>query len=1171
MHKHGSTLIFSPSDLTRFLDSAFVTWMDRLELERSERDGMHSTNPQANAPRQKVLHDAMDLLEELKPDAETETEKILKQKGNKHEQEFVQQLKAEGRDVCDVSSGKDRLPATIAAMKAGKDVIYQAAFKHDRLKGYADFLMKVPGDSNLGKYHYEPWDTKLALRSKPYFLVQLACYAEMLEHVQGLLPTHVYVVLGNKQEDKFRTEDFFYYYQQVKQALINQQDNWNPDQPPDFIGLEEFRCWQTLAEHLMEQRDHLCRVAFINTVQIKKLYQSGVTTMTQLAKSKLASVPRMQSTTLENLKQQARLQIESKDLPVPKYELLPAQSEGQGLSALPAPSPLDVYFDMEGNTLAAGGLEYLFGATIVKNGKLDFIDWWAHDSQQEKRAFEDFIDWAYARWRKDPQMHIYHYASYEKTALRRLMGKYGTRERQVDDLLRNEVLVDLYTIVRKSLRVGTPNYSIKSIEHLYRPPRQGDVATALDSIVYYQRWLDQKDGDDWKTSKILNDIRLYNQEDCDSTWQLAEWLRKVQHQHKIKWQPPAAKEEPESEAAQERSKAAQLALKMLDELPAESSKPSDNLRLRELLAYLLEFHWREAKPVFWAKFDRHEMTEEELFEDPGCLAGLVRTRSAPREVARSFWYNYKFDPNQETKIDEGDNCFYAHDLNESIRVAEIDPDNGTIALKRAKNLDPPPDRLSLIKDEYVGAVPIAASIYRTAEAFMRGKQLPSAIEDFLCRRQPRVKNWKGGPLVKASTNLTAGAVDVITRLQGSTLCIQGPPGSGKTYTAAQAIAELLSRGKTVGITSNSHKAIANLMDKVAETVAARKGKLHAAKLQNNADDFHVRSEAVRKMAPTQFFNALPGTITLVGATAWVFSRPEADGLFDYLFVDEAGQVSVANLVGMSPSARNLVLIGDQMQLAQPLQGTHPGESGQSVLQYLLQDEQVIPDDFGIFLGTSWRMHPDVCRFISGAVYENSLVSQAGTEKRVLCLPASGKSATPVNLKASGTSATPLKLKESGILYVPVEHEGNSQDSEEEAAAIEQIVKTLQKCSFQDGKKVRPLTLDDILIVAPYNMQVRRLKALLPGAKVGSVDKFQGQEAPVVIVSMCSSTGDASPRGLEFIFSKNRLNVAISRAQTLAIVVGSPALARTHCSRVEQMELVNLFCRIMHEGALQQSG
>jgi uncharacterized protein len=241
-----------------------------------------------------------------------------------------------------------------------------------------------------------------------------------------------------------------------------------------------------------------------------------------------------------------------------------------------------------------------------------------------------------------------------------------------------------------------------------------------------------------------------------------------------------------------------------------------------------------------------------------------------------------------------------------------------------------------------------------------------------------------------------------------------------------------------------------------------------------------------------------------------------------------------------------------MQLAQPLQGTQPGDSGKSVLEYLLQDKQVIPNDFGIFLGVSRRMHPDVCSFISGAVYENRLQPHPDTAARALTFP---------------SSTSELITRTSGILFVPVAHEGNTQDSDEEADTIIRIVDELKRGIIRDGFDQNFDVRTDLLIVAPYNMQVRKLRQRLPGARVGSVDKFQGQEAALVIVSMCSSTGDASPRGLEFIFSKNRLNVAISRAKLLAIVVGSPALANTHCNRIEQMELVNLFCRIASEGRL----
>lgn len=1124
MQKINERLILSPSDLTRFLDSTFVTWMDRFHLEFP---GV------------------------VEPDAEDETNKILQQKGIHHERVFLQKLLSENRDVYDVSSEPDKFTATIEAMKEGREVIYQGALRDGQFLGYADFLVKTAGDSQLGNYHYEPWDTKLALKSKPYFLVQLACYADLLCLIQNVLPKNIYVVLGNQQLQAFRTEDYIYYYRQLRQALIKQQENWDKSKPPDFTGMENFGRWTTHAQNLMEEKDHLCRVANIRSGQIKKLTRSGITTMAQLAYSELDTIAYMQPETFFALKQQARLQVESKGLVKPKYEVI--LSQGRGLFALPAPSPLDVYFDMEGYPLASGGLEYLFGATVKEGAELKFYDWWAHNNEQEKLAFEAFIDWVYARWLRDPSMHIYHYAAYERTALRRLMGKYGTREKELDDLLRHEVFVDLFTVVRQSLRVGEPGYSIKNIEHLYKEKREGPVSTAMGSVVFYQRWLDDKDGDDWQSSKILAEIRAYNKEDCDSTYMLACWLWDLQQQQGISCcrkedTPPA---NPESQ--QRREVISQMVANMLQGIPADLAEKNEEMRLRELLAYLVEFHWREAKPVFWAKYDRHEMTEQELFEDPACLAGLTREKTIPRAVARSFHYDYSFQPVQDTKIDAGDECFFAHDLSKKIKIAQIDPDKGKVVLKCSPKMPPPPDYLSLIKNEYVDASIIAASIFRTASAFMDGQPLPQALEDFLTRRKPRIKGWVSGPIIPAGKDLTAGVMDAVSCLDNGTLCIQGPPGSGKTYTAARAIVALLNQGLKIGITSNSHKAIAHLMDKVAQ-LQPDKGLLRAVKVQSDSKDFYVQDDYIHACPPKKLFESKQD-FNLIGGTAWLFSNPETVGMLDYLFVDEAGQVSIANLVGMAPSARNLVLIGDQMQLSQPLQGTHPGESGQSVLQYLLQNKQVVPDDFGIFLGSSWRMHPDICNFISGAVYEDRLYAQDCAARRFIHLPDEAVS------EAQGS----WSLKSSGIVYVPVQHEGNSQDSEEEARAIVRIVEMLRTCSFVDGTIRRMLVPNDILIVAPYNMQVRRLQAALPGIKVGSVDKFQGQEAPVVIVSMCSSSADTSSRGLEFIFNKNRLNVAISRAQSLAIIVGSPELASVHCNYVEQMELVNLFCRIIQTG------
>ncbi len=408
-------------------------------------------------------------------------------------------------------------------------------------------------------------------------------------------------------------------------------------------------------------------------------------------------------------------------------------------------------------------------------------------------------------------------------------------------------------------------------------------------------------------------------------------------------------------------------------------------------------------------------------------------------------------------------------------------------------------------------------------------------------------------LVGAPTDSSVTAV--IAGLRDSAMAVQGPPGAGKTRMAAAAIVELVSRGCRIGISSNSHKAIQRLIEEVQQKASG--ATLRIAKINRDKKDELISKGLVRGAESIKDidFDA-PDAPQIVGGTAWAFADPSALARFEHLFVDEAGQVSLANLVGMAPSARNLVLMGDQMQLGQPIQGSHPGESGKSALEYLLQDHRTIPSSLGIFLETTWRLHPDLCRFVSGAVYDDKLRSEE-------------RAATRIVTRRSG--APGLIGKEAGIVFVPVTHEGNGQASNEEVETITAIVRELlgRQLTGRTGERAkRPGALDesDLLVMAPYNMQVRALRAALPGIRVGSVDKFQGQEAPVVIVSMCASSGDGSPRGIDFLFSPNRLNVALSRAQSLAIVVGCPGLAQTRVRTVPQLKLVNLFCRIVEEGA-----
>jgi len=978
----------------------------------------------------------------------------------------------------------------------------------------------------------------------------------MLEKQQGRRPKGVEVVLGDGQRRRFETNNYFYYYRKFKAAFISYHRLFDKTEMPHPGLGSSYGRWGNFAAAIFERDDHLSRVARCTRLQIRKLEAAGIDGMAKLAASTLASVPRLDPMIFTRLKRQATLQIGSKGLEKPLFEIVPPQVDDprRGLATLPPASTKDVYFDMEGYPLIDGGLEYLFGVVYLEGETTAFADWWAHDALGEKRAFEGFIDWVHARWTSDRTMHIYHYANYEVAAMRRLMGKYVTRELVVDDGLRNEVFVDLYTIVRQGLMIGTPSYSLKDVEHLYMPKRVGSIATASGSVVAYQKWMESGEPGNWQASPILKEIRSYNEVDCESTRLLAEWLRQQQTKAGLTYLPDEKRGDSNGDGdaasspdAADPSKV--LAAQLLSQLEQGLVIDPEKRRVQELLAWLLEFHWREAKPTFWRMFDRHQMTEEQLIDDFDCLGGLRRTPKPKQPIKKSFLYQYRFDPDQDTKMGQGSRYIFAHDLTVKSKIETFDAETGLIELKLGAKQPEPPQQLNLIPDEHVPAKPIPGAILHYVTAWAAGTMPSPAIDDLLHRRRPRIAGHTAGPVIPDGVDVLKALPDVVRRMQRTTLCIQGPPGTGKTYTSAHVIVELLADGKRIGVMANSHKAVMNLIRSVAEVADERPDVEHVLlKVGGDDDEPLIASGRVRHVEASslaaQEIDASDSGL-LMGGTAWLFSRDDLRSRFDYLFVDEAGQVLLANLVGAGQTASNLILVGDQMQLGQPIQGSHPGDSGRSGLEYFLNGHPTIPPDMGVFLGITWRMHPEICRFISNAVYEGRLDSV--------------KEAS-IQAVLSKANAGRVKRK-TGIVFIPAEHADNTQSSDEEIEIIEEVVSDLLGSHVveRDGHR-RDLTLDDILIVAPYNMQVRKLKVRLgPKAKVGSVDKFQGQEAPAVIVSMCASSLDDCPRGADFLLNKNRINVAVSRAKCLAIVVGSPMLMTARCKTVQQMELVNLYC------------
>lgn len=1123
MKKENGEYIYSPSDLVNFVQSPFASWMSRLALD-------HPDQCPEKDPDDPLMN-------------------YLAQKGIEHEAAFLDELKLRHPDLVTIEgtdSIEQRKTETLQAMQQGKSVIFQGCLQKDSFRGFADFLVRVDKPSKLGDFSYVAWDTKLSKEVKPYFIIQLCCYSELLAELQGELPDIFSVVLGTQKVETFNTTDFYDYYQAKKAEFLHQQATFASDQMPDPFSYSSHGNWTNYVDALRVQKNHLSLVANITGFQITKLNKANIFTVEQLANTSLKRIEKLDDRIFSKLKQQAEIQCRSASTGKTEFEIITQpEAFNTGLVQLPPHHPADLFWDLEGYPLEEGGLEYLWGCTYFdEKNERQFWERWAHDHQQEKQAFIDFIHFAYERWKQSPGMHIYHYGHYEISVCKRLMGRYGVCEIEVDELLRHNVFIDLYKIVRHGLLLGEPKYSIKNVEHLYRSARDTDVASGGDSVVVYANWRDAPDGLIWEDSKILSDIRDYNIDDCNSTQELVEWLREQQKVHGIQFQNNEFEpEEPvEYELTEKDILERNLLLKAADETLSQEDR-----NLAAMLAHFIKFHQREHKPMWWRLFERKGMTYEELYDDPDCLVGCVRTDKPPFKAsikARNYCYEYRYDVNQEFRNRRFTSVHILGEDDIKATVESVDTLAGLLTLKSPNEL---PAYFDVIADEYVSAGVIENSILNTGEEFLKNNHIPKPLKEFLLRQPPDVATDLLLEIERASDQEKLRLIiEAIDALNNSYISIQGPPGTGKTYTASHIILNLLRQGKRIGITSNSHKAINNLMLAVARLIEKAGETYPLMKIEKDVDMAFQNTAIETIESNSNIHDCTTQTPSVTGATAWGFSR--GDAKVDYLFIDEAGQVSLANLVAMSSQAKNIVCLGDQMQLPQPLQGTHPGESGMSILDFALKGHDTVLPEMGIFLNRTYRMHQEINAFISEGIYESRLINDPKCDMQEIIL---------------NEQAPTLIQKGSGIQYIEVDHNGNKQASSEEVACISQLVQQLKQCHWRNKEgEISPLHPDDIMVVAPFNYQVNELtKVLGDSARVGTVDKFQGQEAPVVIVSMTASKASESARGADFLLNKNRINVAVSRAQVLVIVVASSTLLEGTPIKLADIERANLFYKL----------
>ncbi len=1124
MRKYPQSLELTATDLVGFLNCRYLSYLDLAVVEGARSE----------------------------PDAWDPMLKLLWERGSAHEAEYVAHLMQAGLDVAridpaDPAGGEAQ---TLAAMKAGASIIVQGSFSYGGWIGRPDILRRVEVPSILGPWSYEPIDTKLARETKAGTILQLCLYSDLLRIAQGVSPEFMYVVppWADFQPQQYRFADYAAYFRKAQRGLrLALSTGSDPTAYPEPTTHCDVCRWRVACDQRRGEDDHLSRVAWITKIQINELRQRGVSTVKGLASLSLPLEWKPERGSVKSytrVHEQARLQVAARESGVRKLEVLPIEV-GFGLARLPEPSVGDIFLDFEGDPfIGEHGLEYLFGYQFRdESGQWTYTGDWAFSRENERSAFERFVDFIMARWQKYPGLHIYHYAPYEPAALKRLMGRYATREEEIDQMLRARLFVDLFGVVRHSVRASVESYSIKRLEPLYGFARQAALTDANVALANLQANLELNDAPSISES-IKSVVRAYNEDDCRSTLHLRDWLEELRCQVVNAGTEVPRPDLGDGTASENVTdwiiKVRELVGRLTAGVPDDFEERNEEQQARWILANILDWHRRELKSAWWEYFRLSDLSADELRDERAGLSGLELVGLVGGKP-RTPIHRYRF-PAQETELRGGEElkslggasfgtleaiafADWTIDIRKRKDTADVHPE----AVFAHKVVRCPEQQNALVRiGEYV------------ADHGLDGDGPYLAARDLLLRAPPRL----GGAAIRAPTETTLqAAIRLCGNLDGGILPIQGPPGAGKTYTGARMICELVRLGKTVGITANSHKVIRNLIDATIKAADELGLDLHCC---HKADEWEAPQHRLSfARSNADLLDNLGSGIQVGGGTAWLWSRQDAADAVDVLFVDEAAQMSLANVLAVSQAAKTVVLIGDPQQLDQPMQGSHPEGTDVSALAHILAGEQTIPPNRGLFLGETWRLHPSICEFTSELFYAGKLRPKTGLERQVI------KSSGPI----SG----------SGLRYLPVVHTGNQNCSPEEALAISDLVMAMLDRGATwidaDGKE-QPVTLDDIVIIAPYNAQVFEIQQHLPGARVGTVDKFQGQEAPIAIYSTATSSHADAPRGMEFLYSLNRFNVATSRARCISILISSPQLFEAECRTPRQIQLANAFCRFL---------
>jgi len=1106
--------------------------------------------------------------------------------GNAHEEKQLQRYRDEfGSEVVelgrpDYSSGIpleqqmiELTELTKKALEAKKPVVFQGTFFDGQFQGFADFLV-LQSDGT-----YAVYDTKLARKAKITALVQIAAYADQLKKMGIPVSKQAHLILGDNSISSHNLEDITPLYLKKRQDMIdliarrteNKKNGglviqWN-DETYQPCG----RC--VVCEPEIELTDDVISVAGLRMEQRSKLRADGIITLEDLATTSLAKINDMSGRTFASLRAQAKVQLATRKAADRSQPIFEVFNPG-ALAVIPHSDAGDIFFDFEGDPLynegTVWGLDYLFG-WVDEDKK--FSPLWAHNLEEEKQAFLDFVSYIKDRRATYPNMHIYHYAAYEKTHLLSLAARYGVEEDYIGQLLSENVLVDLYPIVRRAVLIGSHSYSLKKLEPIFvKDEEREGVTNAADSVVEYANYCDLVTNNELEKAEIkLKQIEDYNAYDCRSTLALRNWLKSLAEAAGVELR--GVKQAAEKEVEEiERDPLYDNLMDLIADVPLGSRTP-DHTAIA-LTAAAIDFHRREKKSFWWEHYSRRENPIDEWENDkdvyivekcevvsdwavPASTRAKLKRRTiklhtkpgpgSKVSVGDARWLLY---PAEAESLPSDDNPGYLRVV-ERATVKEVEGDS-ILFIEESLPADVEPYDyvpVALVPGRPIGTENLEAAIKQWGEKVLveYPNLTPDPALDILRRKSPRDQGLEQlNPEASYETIIKA-----IREIDNSFLAIQGPPGAGKSFNGGKVIGDLVMKhGWKVGVVGQSHSTVENLLKSIhkngkvpADLIAKPGSKNHEEGEANNLPWVIIDKGNKKTKEYREFIDGKSAYV--VGGTAWDLAHRDRIEFkeLDLLVIDEAGQFSLANTIAVSSAAKRLLLLGDPQQLPQVTQGMHPEPVDGSALGWLAGNDEVLSEEFGYFLPSTYRMTPELCTVVSSNWYESRLGSVSPRRQ--------------------------LEGLDPGFYPVEVEHVGCSTESKAEADKVIEIILKIKNNGWDEGKGPGKLidAHENIIVVAPYNAQVQLIRKKLDEAglnsiPVGTVDKFQGQEAAIAIVSMTASSANEIPRGIEFLLMPNRLNVAISRAKWAAYLIYSPRLLDYKPTNVENLRLISKFINLV---------